>query len=662
MCLSGVTVGGVTAQEIEHEHPDDASTESDLEGVQRWLGDRIDDVHVDCAEGISIGNFDACEDLDSEEYESLLDRYATVEGETEGDSTTAEQVNETRNTQREYAKLREEFDETFEEYEAAREAGNDAEARARARELQELADRIEELGGELEVTFRELDSTSELELTNAAESINRSTEEVRVVRITVETETFTETRINATVSNATASFADPTVVSGRLVDHNGTAIENGTVALYDGTDTYHARTDENGTYAVAYRPVRTPQGEADLTVEYRPETGEPYLSSTATTNVTVTGTDASLQTETVPATLSFENRSIVAGTVTATGEPVEGVEVTIFVDRRELTSTRTSENGTFRTGVELPPTVPSGDAELRVGVSNAGYAIEPVTWSTPVEIEETPTELDGMVTDTDDSITLSGRLTTTGEREVGNRPLTVRLDEDIHTIQTEADGRYSAKFERETPPETVVVQYDESASNLAPAEWERTLGEDAGPRSALLSPLQSIGQLFADSPLLAGGGAIVLVGGVAVGAATLRSRRRSGLQSEDGAKDSIEVSDTTAESGPSAPTHIVATDLIDLAKERADSNPELAVRTSYAAVRSVLTPDGDGARTHRELYRQHARELDEPRSSALLELTNVFERATFANAEVRVEHAETALAAAERYLLSDSDLEPTPTD
>jgi plastocyanin len=353
----GVFAAPVIAADIPHENPDEANSDNDLESVERWLGGRMEEIHVDCAEGIEVGEFDACEDLD-EEYTDLLDRYATVENDRQSETETAQRFNETRTQQREYAALREEFERTLEEYETARAAGNDAEARALARELQRLNRQIETLGGELEVNFVALGNTTGSDLSPAAESINSSTNEVETVVVEVESETFEAAEINATVSS-TASFAEPGTVSGRVTTTNGTGIADSDIVLTDGSQMFTTTTAANGSYELLYRPSRTRVGATNQTVQYQPSRNSSYLGAEANGTIIVQSTDSDLQIERHTERAAFGDRLTVTGQVRASGRPAPDVDVTLADGTALRTTTRTDSNGSGRPPSRVEPRFPT---------------------------------------------------------------------------------------------------------------------------------------------------------------------------------------------------------------------------------------------------------------------------------------------------------------
>ena len=668
--------GVVASEHVQHEHPEEAAGDGDLASVERWLSGQLGERHVDCADGLAVGDFDPCEDLD-EEYESLLERYVTVERERDGDTSTSERLNETRQQQREYAALREEFDRTYEEYREARQAGDEASARERARELQRLAARLEELGADLDVHFRELDGAVEGNLTAASDSIGESTEEVRTVTLRVERETFEETRVTA-LADGRAAFDDPAPVTGFVTTENDTRVSGGRVVVDDGGQTFATAVDGNGTYRVPYRPAVVPQGRTELTVQYVPDDALPYLGSNTTVTTTVEGTPSEVAIESANDTVALGEPLRVRGAVRAGDAGPAGVPVAVAADGVVLAANRTDENGTFDLRTRFPADVRAGDVTFTVAASAEGLAVEPSRTAVDLTVEETPTSLGVTATRREGAVFVSGRLEAGNGAPVGERPVTVAVGETETAVTTADDGTYQFEYDGDDADDVdaVAAAYDEEGSNLAASSARTNLGSEgslsslatggedlfrsiwASFRSSLL-PLEGEGLggdgdglldtllAFARAyPLLSGAVLLgVLLNAVAWGYLARTRWKGSGPAATRGSETS-EERDAAAEDAPARPVPDL---LLDSARRRVDSDPNAAVRTGYAAVRTGL--DGQrGSQTHWEFYRTVGSDLDEDRQPSLRSITETFEQAAFAAKGVDAATARAALEDAERCL------------
>lgn len=675
-----LTAGGAVAAEEhpEHEHPDEVKDDEDLAALERWLGGRMGQVHADCTEGMRVGNFDACEDLD-EDYESLLSRYVTVERETtDEDERRAEQFEETRNKQSELADLMAEFDETLEAYQDARTDGDEARAREHARELRRLADRIEKLGGDVSVDLRGLDSTVPADLNESAEVTREETD--KRVRVTedIERETFDPTAINVT-ADSRAGFDAPATVRGVVTDENGTAIQDARVIIVDDAENRTTlleneafaealdrttRADENGTYELEYRPTMTEVGTTNVTVLYVPDDGSEYLGSNASTHVVVDSTASNVSVTETSAEVAFDDNVTIKGDVRAAGETVAGVPVVVSVGGERLETVRTDEDGRFETDEPLPVTVPTGEVPVTVAASRDGRALEPSNSTASMTVAETDTDLSLLTALVGNEIEISGRLTANNEADIGERPLTVTIDGEERSVTTDEDGRFSLSAAAADESHQVVVEYDEPRENLAPSREESTVEPNRGVVGVLLNAAQEFAETVVSaaraSPILT----VLLVGGllanVGVGVFIWRRRWRSTAGASAPA-DATAASEPSSGRDPAAARRETATSLLEAARDRLERSPEAAVQVCYAAVRSGLGGDADG-QTHWEFYNEFRDDLEEGRAAALRSITESFEQATFTPTGIDLEDARSALDNAERCLAASDGGADEPTD
>lgn len=643
--------GIAAADQADHEHPDEVDDGGDLRSVERWLSNEIGKRHVNCSEGLAVGSFDPCEDLD-EEYESLLSEYVSVERELEGETSTAERLNETRKQQREYARLVREFNTTYEEYQEARQAGDDRRARELARELQELAARIEELGGDLDVRFRELDSDIEGNVSSASDSINESTSEVRTIATRIETESFKPTQITVDVEPR-ASFRSPATVSGMVTDANGSAILGGRVVVDDGEQNFTTALIWGGEFELEYRPTNTSRGFTKLDVQYFPDETTRYQGSNVTASTVVEGTPSTVDVTAMNDTVVLGERLRVVGEVRASERGVGDVPVTIAADGVVLASPRTDDSGTFTASPRLPANVSAGAVQLTATASAPDRAILPSENAALVTVGETPTDLRVAATRDGDEgeVAITGRLTTATDADaaVGERPVTVTVGDTEYNVTTDADGYFRLTHDADdATATTVTAEYDEPGSNLGANSAEASLEDEsvvAAISAWLTVAADAVAEVVRSNPLLS---AVVLAGvllNIGIWGLVFYARRRGGTE------DSLESPADAAESeaGDERSSEPSTDLLLDAARSHVVTDPEAAVRTGYAAVRTELDGAGD-SRTHWEFYRAVRPELPEERRTSLRSITESFERAAFAAEGVDPDAAEEALEDAERCL------------
>lgn len=649
LLLLGAT-GVAVADEHHHEHPDEASEDGDLADVERWLSDRMGQQHVDCSEGIEVGDYDACEDLDSE-YSSLVDRYVTVEREREGSTETAEQLNETRQQQREYADRRERFDQTYEEYREAREAGDEERAREKARELQQHADRLEQVGGNLTRNLGHLDGDVDANLSQSADQINDSTAEVQRTRDDVVTESFEPTTLEASVS-AVSSFADPGQATGTVTHQNGSAISGGRIVVDDGAQLFNGSVDEDGSFDVAYRPAPVAPRDRQLRIHYVPEDTDPYLGSEDTATTTV---------ETTPSTVTITNATEgiavgeplrVAGDLQAADRGVGGVPVTVLVDGQEIATNRTTSNGSYDIETPFPANVSDGDVDLEVVAAQPNLAIGTSRATSDLTVAETASELSVTTAQENGSVTVSGRLQAANDAPVGERPLTVTVGDTEYDVTTDAAGYYSVDYPGEAEYGTqVTASYREDGSNLEPSSAATTL-RTGSPLSSVLATaqraLENLAVFAGSNPRISAmfGAGVLLI----LGAGVVRHRRRRHADRPEAEPEPQPAPEPDAED-PASPSESAYVALLDAARSRVGTDPEAAVRAGYAAVRARFAQNGATAsQTHWEFYQATSRELSEAQAAALQALTESFERVEFSPGGIDDGEAEAAVQCAEQCL------------
>ena len=638
---------GSAVADIQHEHPDNVSDDDDLEAVGGWLGDRMGDVHADCSEGISLGNFDACEDLD-DEYESLLERYVTVERETVDDEEdeAAETLNETREKQRELAELFEEFNTTLEAYDEARADGDDEEARELVRELRRLADRIEELGGEIEIAFRELDRFTTADLNVSADATRASTDEAISVTTEIEQETFDPTVVSAEI-DPVASFAEPATVTGKVTDENGTAVTDGVVVVESTWSERTANISADGSYEVPYRPVLEPLGNTTLDVRYVPDADSEFLGTATTVSTTVERTNSTVELRNATDEAMFNESVAVEGVIRVDGEPVESVPVVINVDGERLATTETDDDGSFETSGRLPAAVSTGEATIEIRASEDGLATGVSRTERTLSVAETPTELTVETEATEDGVNVTGQLQTEDEASVANQELVVTVDGTERFITTDDDGAYELSVEHADEERAVVVAYDDPRTNLGSSETSTTLPAEPTGTSAAEAILSSV----LENPILA---TIVVLGSLVIavvfGLYAYRQRRNRNPPETTVPNAVTATANEPNEKQTDRPTAGAAA-VLEAARANLAESPDSAIKTGYSAIRRTISDEKEvGSRTHWEFYHEVGSELDAGRRDALRSVTEAFEAAAFAAGSVETERAAAALDDAERCL------------
>jgi len=675
-----------------HENPEEAAERGDLSSVQNWLGGRMSEIHVNCAENLSVGESIACERLD-EEYPEFLEQYASVERDRTGEDETARTFEQARDNQSELADETRNFQETYEEYQNAREAGDEERSRRLARELGESAERIEALSDSLNTLFLALESQTGRDFGDALIATNETVEEVLETTAEVQQTEFRPANLTADVDAETASFRRPATVSGRLTNESGVPLADREIRIVvDDRTVATTETDVLGRYNATYRPVTTTTGPTTVRAVYDPTGAGVYLGTEATAGVDVEADRPSLLTDADVETAAFGDAVPVSGTVTVAAIAAPDVPVSVYLDGERLATGTTDESGDVELEGTVPATVPDGERTLSIRASRPGTALEPAYENQSITVEETETNLtvDGLLDG--EELVIRGRLTADG-RSVPNQPVSVSVDGEIRKrVRTNGEGAYELRIPRETGATdvwAVTVEYDNPESNLAPAsstdrlranELEATNGTErpgggvagqirqAASRFEFLGFVEDLsdGQLIALAVVLL---VLVVLGPIAGGYYLYRREDETESEAEDGPTPAVvDVSDDAADGGTAsadAPdgseAELARGEVLDVARARlGNGNPTEAVEIGYGAVRRELgdgsDPEAADTRTHWEFYRDLEAEIPDEHSRALERLTEAYEQAAFAPRGASHRTARDALEAASECL----DPAPTP--
>ncbi len=402
-----------TDVDVQHERPENVSREGDTEELARWLEGRLAGRLGESAINVSEGQYERADDILGEEYQAQLDQYVEVAGETdgEGDDQTAEQLSETRETQRAYVDAVQTSQSEYAAYEEARAAGNTTAARRHAREVLRQSERADRLGESLRTDFEQIEDRTGRSLDESQAAIGNTTEDVTELRSEVAA-TFRETDLTVATNGTTVAFDDPLLVEGRVTDENGSAVANqrGRVRVHDRT--YAVETDDDGRFAVTYRPVTLPANASAAAVEFTPPNASAYLAATANASVAVEPATPTLDLRVSPGEVEYGQRFDATVRATVDGRPVPGLVVGTTVAGALPDDARTGDGGYARIQRELPASVRPGDATVRAAAGDADRALQPANASSSVTVLETATTLTVEADRSGSTVVVAGRLVT----------------------------------------------------------------------------------------------------------------------------------------------------------------------------------------------------------------------------------------------------------
>jgi hypothetical protein len=688
---------------VRHRNPAQVDEGRNLSDVENWLSGRMRETLVDCSEGIEVGSYDACEELNGE-YPDWLDQYVDVARETEGtdDDNASESFERAGKRQRRYVNHTETFNETLSSYREARRNGETERARELARRLRRTANRINETGANLTRNYRTIGNATRVDTRAAINTTTAITGNVTETVATIEREQFRNTTVVARAPAAQLSFLDPLRVIGRVTTANGSGLAFTRVRLVAGNRTLETRTDSRGAFAFTYRPTLLDLDTRRIAVRHAPENASLYLGNETTLPVDAEQVEPTIDTTVRPAEAGFGDRVTVEGRVGARGTPAGSVPVAVSVGGRRLGTVRTGPEGRFAGTVRLPTGVPAGNRTVAASLPLEGRALAGVETTARLTVVRTPTalavrgaavndsELNGSrlggasngslpnanarngsaanestasATGSGDrpanasAVRVAGRLTTANGTPVGGQRVALWLDGTaVGEARTGPNGSYATTVavprsviadRSGTVALALVAVYDEAGTNLGAsrASTRVDLVLPAAERSLLDRLAYAIGTLPPAARFALGSGTMAVA---LVVAYWLRRRLRSDRSPEPSGDA---PGGTDAAEGERGEPRLSA--LLDAADEQlAGGDAERAIATAYAAARARLGGELglDAALTHWEfLTACRSRELDGGRLDALRGLTEAYEQAAFAPWSPSPEAATEAIGTARRF-------------
>ena len=644
----------------QHDNPANVSRGGDLGAVRNWLSNRMLERLSDGAIQLDQGQYDRARSLLGDEFDSRLEQFVDVTGETDTDSDDddSDPFEQTRERQRNLTDSVQEYEQTYDEYQDAVEANNETAAREYARELQRLSRDVRRQNRSVVTQYQRLENVTGADLTTAIDSIENVTTSVTERQAAVDDALFTQTVLAVDPETASISYTDPLAVSARLTTDSGEPVAERSirVQIYDQVRT--VRTDAEGRFQMTYRPRTIPVDRSQIRVLYRPADTSEYLAANDSVAVDIEQVTGTLSLTDPADEAAFGDRLEASATLTVDGQAVAGIPLSASLGSAELGSATSDQQGRASVVGSVPATVPAGDRSLTVSPSapNAAVVADPV--SEPVTVEMTATELT-VEPDQQDSgtVVIDGTLATADGRPIPGQPVEVSVGETVtETVRTGPDGSYSLTLATtrldvtEATTRTVRAAFDGTGTNLEPAEatTDATLrspaveGTPANADDSLPSRLVPDG---ADGSLFAIGGVASLVGLLLV--LLVLRRRYTERAGTDASGDPTGDDSSTADSGASGADAAAAGVIGDSTAQGPDTTgPDFgpaesflaagdgaaAVTYLYQHLRSHVATEVDVAETdtHWEFFEAARRDgLDGERLDALRELVETYEAVEF---------------------------------
>lgn len=628
---------------VQHERPDSVSQSGDSDRVSQWLEGRLSEQLQGSAIEISQGEYEQGQELLGDEYDSRLEQYVDVAGETDGtgDEESADTFRETQEDQREYAETVQSYRETKEAYDEARANGNETRARAAARRLESLSENTTALNRSLNHNYRTVANQTGRNFDQSEAAVTTTTRNITAQQASVREQTFVETEIAVEINGTRVAFDAPLALSGQVTTANGSAVADQAARIVVFGRTYSIETDSSGEFELAYRPVLLPVNVSEVAVQFRPAATSPYLGAKQNVSVDVRQVTPTLAVSTTPSQAGYDEP--VSTTVMATVENRSVPSLPLTATFGGGTRTRvTNASGVTRTTHRVPATMPTGDQPVSVRQGLANRAIAPITETATVSVTSTPTTLSVAADRVGSRVVVEGRLRTASGTRIPNQSVSVAVGDTVQTVETNESGWYRASVRNvsgmagdNASAVPVTARFDAAGGNLDSSRAETSI---AVPGSESTGPLP-----WSETLSVAVGGGVVSL--VVLAGAVVWIRRDDGVETPE----ETAVTPASPDDRLGGPTPQQWLDDAETTLVAGDRNG--AAIATYAAVRAGLGQRTDlpDTLTHTEFLAVCGTELDDIDIEALSTVVDAYERATFAG-RIEPNEVRTALRAAKRLI------------
>lgn len=629
-----------TNETDRHIGPEFPLTESNhgvvLSQLERRLGERL------IASGVAVEarQFDAAvAELEGNTSELLAQyrRVSTDSPETLDDEIAGE-LNLTVQQQRELIESARRARVTYSEYQLAQARGNTTRARQLGRELLEEAASANRTAAELLDRYQQLDNTTAINATRPISGIETTQDRLNQLRERIRNDEtvsgealFIDTTLAVDTATRNASPATPLRVEGR-VTADGDGLADETVELIVGDRRVQTQTDSNGRFTLTFRPKTIEPGERTATLRFVPEPTTPYATTTTTFDVTVESAEPTVSATVNRSRVQFGDSAAVTGDIGVNGSALSGVAVAARLNSTVLERTRTGADGGFRLSAPIDASVPVGEQQITLIVSNSDAAVQQVRLTRRITVAPTPTDIRLTVSQHNQTtLRVAGELRTRNGTALRNRPVTLSVGgADPVIVSTDRAGEFNTTVS--IPPGVVdggipfVARDIPVRGSFAPPDGNLKSTNATATISYTPPASQSLRNTLLGTLAVA----------VAVVGAVLWQRRE--VEFFDGAADT-EVPETreltsspTSDAGPSPYTLLTTAESSLAASQDGD-----AIRLGYAALRRLYIDryDPGPALTHWELHDKLQAELPDHDLDTLSRATTAYERAAYSPEGVR---------------------------
>ncbi len=424
----------------------------------------------------------------------------------------------------------------------------------------------------------------------------------------------------------------------------------------------------SGEYRLTYQPTTVRTGNRTLSVRYVPPATSVYRAANASVQATVEPVVATVSLQDVTETVQYGDT--VGGIATldiaadAANRSVPEVPLTASFGGRKLVTSRTGPDGRVTLRGSLPVRIAPGTQPLRVRGPSAGRAVVVEPTRQEVRVQSSATQLDARAVQTaagERRVRVVGQLLARSEG-VPEQEVAVRIaGQQVRTLRTNASGYYrgtvtapNASFPAAgQAPIGVVVAYDGTGTNLESSQVSESVSvrNEAGAESSTID--RTVGFLRSN-PMIIVIGAVLGLGLMAAGGFVLIRRRRAGRGTDATDGDSEPPSGADPAPRDAAAVSAATNPNVEAVRDAlSDGAYTRAVLAGYATLQHGVVVT-DRLATHWEFYRMAADSgLSEAQLDALREVTEAFERVSFAGQTPDEDVATTVVEAVETALADD---------
>lgn len=303
---------------VDHEDPRTALGRGNARAVGSYLVGSMSNRLTRSARLLDQGEYPEARAMLGPEYDSLYNRYDDVRSDLGVNPDAAERYALVRDEQIAYITAVQNYSLVREDYLEARRSADSFRSRKLAREMELQAEDVLEHRDNLVANYTLMTEMGGERQNETLRLVSLQAAEVTALQANVREQQFVDTRLELRAPNTSGSFSAPYQLLGTVTTVNGTPLANESGQLIVGTQRYPVSTDENGSFAVIYRPTTIPDGAATVEARFFVDEESVYLGDRTTIDLFVRQERPTVSVDVRPNTVGFGEEVVVTGRVGAT--------------------------------------------------------------------------------------------------------------------------------------------------------------------------------------------------------------------------------------------------------------------------------------------------------------------------------------------------------